>query len=232
MRLAERKAINNPPLSIYFNNGEVDNLVTLFSSNMKKDRLVFVPNWKAKRKHWNDFAAELSQDYQLEYFESREKTSARIRGDQMDFTVEQMGLDLANYLNKFSSPYHLVGTSIGACSIIKAWDQIKQKPKSLTLICPVVKLKLPIYFRLFPYIPEKFLIAFTPLIYKALAKTKKMKGVSRSLYHAFQEKDFREFQIMRASVRDILKMRIKLEEIRRIKVSSLIIYAEKDRIHS
>ena len=218
--------------SYYFNNGDVENQVTIFQQTPDQERLVFVPNWKAKKKHWIKFISALNNHYKVEYFESREKMSTVYKGEAMEFTIEQMARDLATFLNQSPEPYHLVGTSIGACSIIKAWDQLKVKPKTLTLICPIINLKMPLYFHLFRYIPENLLSFSAPIVYHLMAGSKRMKHVSNALYKSLKENDVSELKIIRASVQDILKMRMQLEEAERIDCPCMIIHANNDRIHN
>ena len=217
--------------SFHFENGEVANQVTLFQHAQHTQRIVFVPNWKAKQKHWIEFVTTLNQHYNVEYFESREKLNTRYHVERVDMRIEKMASDLANYLNQNKTPYHLVGTSIGSCTIAKAWHMLEHKPQSLTLICPVTRFKLPLYFRLFPLVNERMARLVAPHVFKLLASSRQLKVVSSNLHQSFKEKDLRQLMSMKRSVEDLLKMRVGLHEYEAIQCPRLVIYTRKDRIH-
>ena len=216
----------------YFENGAVANKVTVFEHKDHGERIVFVPNWNAKQKHWIEFVLTLNKHYRVEYFESREKASTQFKDEQFDFSLNQMAQDVANYLNKHNQPYHLIGTSLGCTYILKAWEQIEQKPKSLTLICPVINLKLPLYFKLIPHIPEKMVKWVAPFAYYILKRTNQMKDVARVLNKTFKENDFSGLRLLQSSVKHLLKLKFDQTLLNNIKCPSLVFYAQSDKIHS
>lgn len=228
---SEHRAGREPTVdTYYFDNGSVENQVTVFKKE-NAERLVFVPNWKAKSKHWREFVIRLNQRYSVEYFESREKNNTRYKDGELSFSVEQMGDDLSHYLNQSDGPYHLVAVSIGTCSIFKAWKALKRKPTTLTLICPIIHLRMPFYFHLFRFVPEKWITRAAPTVYFLLSTSKKLKRASSAFRKSLIQNDFTELKVMRASVQEILKMRVRLDEVRTIDTPCLIIYTEDDHIH-
>lgn len=216
---------------VYFNNKCVENRIICFKRKGSGERLVFVPNWHAKEKHWTTFVETLTADYQVEYFESREKINTRIKKDQVGYTVPEMSQDLVRYLNQINGPYHLIGASIGACLIVKGWAAIRNKPKSLVLMCPILDLKMPRYFHLFKFIPERLLKAVRPVIFSFLSSSKQLRAVSKNLYRAFKSPDLTELLIIKASIQDLIKMRMDVAEVQRIKHPSFVVYTLDDGIH-
>jgi len=215
----------------YFNNAAVENRILSIKPKLGGERLVFVPNWRAKEKHWHNFIALLAVHYQVDYFESREKVTTRFKEENMKFTIEKMGEDLANYLNQIEEPYRLIGVSIGANSIIKAWKHLNKLPQSLVLICPILHLKMPFYFRFFKYIPNQTVRFLRPAIFYGLKNSKQLKNVSRGLYKAFKNENLTELLLVKASIQDLLKMRMCLTEVEQITCPSFIIGTKDDRIH-
>ena len=215
----------------YFNNATVENRILSLKPKMGGERLVFVPNWRAKEKHWYNFIAQLAAHYKVDYFESREKVTTRFKEEKLEFTIEKMGEDLANYLNQIQEPYRLIGVSIGANSIIKAWKQLKKPPQSLVLICPILDLKMPFYFRFFKYIPNQTVRFLRPAIFFSLKNSKQLRNVSKGLYKAFKDENLTELLLVKASIQDLLKMRMCISEVKQINCPSFIIGTKNDRIH-
>ncbi len=215
----------------YFDNGAVENRVFSISSAPSAEKIVFVANWRAKKKHWKGFLYQLAQHRELSYFETREKSATRFKERTASFTVEAMGNDVANYLNQIEGPYHLIGVSIGANAIVKAWGAISRRPQSLVLICPILRLKMPAYFRLFRYIPDWMIKIIAPAVHGAMANSRQLRNVSKNLYEIFRNRDIRELKLIKSSAQDLLKMRMALSDFQNIDRPALIVSAIDDDIH-
>lgn len=232
--MTKTNTFNLPSTAFFFGNGAVQNQVIQFQSkNLKpKPPFVFVANWRAKPKHWKEFIAVLTEEAEVHYFESREKKSAKLKTENVDYTVEAMGSDLANYLNQLEGPYHLIGVSINTSSIIKSWVKIKQKPLSVTFICPVINLVLPWYFKLFPFIPESLIKFIRPIVYQFMMISKSTGKLSKNLTKAFKDPNITELKKIKASAEGLLKLHINpTEELGQISSPTMIIYALNDPIH-
>ena len=215
----------------YIDQGKVANRVMHLRHPQNRERVIFVPNWIAKPKHWREFVLTLYPHYSVIYFETREKRHTKYKAEKLAFTVEQMGQDLAAYLNQLKGSYHLVGASVGATSIIKAWKHILTPPQTLTLICPILQLKLPWHTRIFPHVPQGVIRSIGPLFHKLATYSPMLKPVSRSLYQAFQQKDLREMKVLKASIKDLLKMEVGMDEVRQIQCPTLVMRAVEDKMH-
>jgi len=215
----------------FFDNGSVENRILLFQQDPPKEKLVFVPNWRAEERHWLAFVEVLTDHYDLVYFESREKEGTRFKSETIDFTIEQMGRDLAHFLNSLNEPYHLVAASIGTSAFIKSIGYLKIKPKSLTLIYPVLNLNLPLYFHLFPFISENMIKAVAPIIFRLMQKSRQMNRVAKMLQNLFENKDLAALKLLKASVQDLINAKIELSEVQYIDCPCLVVYSENDLIH-
>ena len=215
----------------YFQNRNIANRVICLDHPQPAERIIFVPNWIAKPKHWIEFLKALHTNYTVIYFESREKRHTQYNARSLDFTLEQMGKDLANYLNQLKGSYHLVGASVGASSILKAWKYLDNPPKTLTLMCPLLQLQLPWHARLFPYVPGRIIRGIVPVFHKLTTYSERLKPLSRSLYQVSKEKNVQELQVLQASVKALLRMQIDPQEVQRIQQPSLVMRAIYDPIH-
>lgn len=215
--------------SFYFDNGAVENRVIHHSSQMARERFVFVPNWLAEPGQWKAFIKALTEHYPMDYFESREKPNTHYKAENISFVLEDMAQDLASYLNQIDGPYHLVGTAVGASTIIKAWSLLRHKPQTVVFICPMMSLKMPAYFRLLPFVSEKLILKSFPLIKLLLKRSTRL---PRALRRIFREKDRKALRLIKASVEGLLPMQVSLSEVKRIDRPSLILYTLDDDMHT
>jgi alpha-beta hydrolase superfamily lysophospholipase len=216
----------------YFDNQSVRNRIIHYTQEQPKERLIFVPNWRAEERHWMKFVKVMSERYRITYFESREKSFTDYQSDQLDLTVDSMATDLVNFLNQIDEPYHLVGTSIGASTIIKAWDRIQTSPRSLTLMCPIMTVRMPAYFKLLPLMTENRIKRTIPVLRFLMNNSKKLRSVGKNLKQAFDEENVEEILVMKTSVQHIMNMKLRLSEVKDIDCPSLVFYTKKDRLHS
>jgi len=195
-----------PHRTQYFNNGAINNRVITFPGPPGAPLIVFVANWRAKVKHWRAFIEVLQQKYRVRYFETREKQATRYLTDCPDLSVESMVDDVVSFLNELGEPYHLMGVSVGTSLILQAWDELRQKPESLVLLCPVLKVRMPLYFHVFPFINIKTFTRYAPLMYRLMRISPSLKSVCSTLHRAMTDRDFTEIAVMKASVQHLLRM--------------------------
>jgi|GEM_PF-2429057 len=217
--------------TFFFQNGEVGNRVVRFQKNPEAEEMVFVPNWRAKIEQWTPFIETLSQNHSVEYFESREKSGTQYKADDIAFDIETLAADLANYLNKKTEEYHLIGASLGATTIIKAWKQLKRKPKSLTLICPFLQLKMPTYLQLLPLLGSGIVSKAAPLAYRLLKNTNQLQSLSKVLRKDLENGSTQKLLRLKASVESLIDISLDIKEIEEIRCPSFILYALNDKKH-
>jgi len=217
--------------TIFFNNGEVENRILRFPGPTAAPTLVFVPNWRAKAKHWRPFVEVLRQSYTVLYFETREKTATCYRSVAPDLSVKAMAADLASFINSLDGPYHLAGASVGTSTILRAWPSLRQKPLSLALLCPVLKVKMPVYFRVFPWIRIEAFTRVAPLVYQLMRTSPRLKSVRTTLHRAMTERDFSEIARMKASVEALQAMPDPLSFCGEPTTETLIVRCPEDRLH-
>ena len=217
--------------AVYFDNETVENQVTLFNHVKNGEKLIFVPDWFAKKKQWIEFVLTLNRHFSVQYFESREKGWTRYKTDNPRFTVEEMGKDLANYLNQLDEPYHLVGASIGASSIISAWDQLQRKPQSVTLMCPVIKLRVPFYTKILTYLPSSLFMSLVPLLRQLANRTSRLKPIAETLNKILHKKRYQDLYALKSSLRDLMKMNLQPKAIQRIDRPCLVVQTFNDPLH-
>lgn len=217
--------------TFFFQNGEVGNRIVRFQKNPEAEEMVFVPNWRAKIEQWKPFIETLSQNHSVEYFESREKCGTQYKADDISFDIETLATDLANYLNQKTEDYHLIGASLGATTIIKAWKNLRRKPKSLTLICPFLQLKMPTYLQLLPLLGSGIVSKAAPLAYRLLKNTNQLQSLSQVLRKDLENGSTQKLLRLKASVESLIDISLDINEIKEIDCPSFILYALNDKKH-
>lgn len=219
------------PHSFFAQRGAVGNRILRYKVQENGPHIVFVPNWRGKEKHWRSFIDTLAPHAVIDYFESREKPFTQKPKTRIPYTLEAMGSDLADYLNQLEGPYHLIGASIGASSMIKGWGQLRHKPTSVVLLCPVINLNMPAYFRLFKYITPGMIRVVRPFFLFLMLHSKKLRALTKGIYRAFKSEDPSELLTIKYSGEDLLHMQISQAEIHALDVPTFIGYAPDDGIH-
>ena len=64
--------------------------------------IVFIPGWISTIDGWKDVLVEITKDFTIYYLETREKSSSQIK-DKVEFSVEEIGKDIATLINLFLS---------------------------------------------------------------------------------------------------------------------------------
>lgn len=179
------------------------------------------------------FIEVLQQQYRVLYFETREKEGTQFQTDNPDFSITAMAEDLVHFINLIKTPYSLVGVSVGTSVIMQAWPGLNTKPTSLALLCPVLKVRMPIYFRIFPFIDIEVFTRIAPLVYRLLCISPRLKSVRTTLYQAMTEQDFTEIAVMKASVQQLLQMPCPLQRFNcTMGGNTLVVRSMVDPIHT
>lgn len=217
--------------TFFFQNGEVGNRVVRFQNRPGAEEFVFIPDWRAKIQQWAPFIDSLSENHTVEYFESREKSGTQYKADDISFDIETLADDLANYLNQKEEDYHLVGASLGATTIIKAWKKLQRKPKSLTLICPFLQLKLPSYLQLLPLLGSGIVSKAAPFAFRLLKNTAHFQSLSKLLREDLENGRTQKLLRLKASVEALMSINLDINEMNAIDCPSFILYVLNDNKH-
>ena len=217
--------------TFFFQNGEVGNRVVRFQNRPGAEEFVFIPDWRAEVQQWTPFIDQLSENHTVEYFESREKSGTQYKADDISFDIETLADDLANYLNQKDEDYHLVGASLGATTIIKAWKQLQRKPKTLTLICPFLQLKMPSYLQLLPLLGSRIVNKAAPFAYRLFKNTSHLQSLNKLLREDLENGSTQKLLRLKASVEALININLDISEIETIDCPSFILYALNDNKH-
>jgi pimeloyl-ACP methyl ester carboxylesterase len=90
---------------------------------------------------------ELTKDFPLFFFESREKSSSKLSGEAA-FDIGSMGRDLAGYIESAGfkeGEYLLMGYSLGATVIMDGYRYLARKPRCLILLEPTPAFHYPVW---------------------------------------------------------------------------------------
>jgi pimeloyl-ACP methyl ester carboxylesterase len=96
---------------------------------------------------WQEVLKEMTKDFIVYYLETREKISSQIKG-KVDYSVEEIGNDiiqLIKMLKLHNRKYILVGSSLGATSILNCCKELHVQPLSLILIGPNAEFRIPFW---------------------------------------------------------------------------------------
>ncbi|MEL6161057.1 MAG: alpha/beta hydrolase [Cyanobacteria bacterium J06627_32] len=203
-----------------------------------KRLIVFFPGWLSTEATWRYVLPELSKNFRVEYFESREKPSSlpnRIRCQ----TFQAHGDDAVSFLNSLGdTPYYVVSASIGASVYLSIVDRLEKKPDGQILISPgarspadKVSGPLAILFAVLRRSPSWHLYFLRPIflaIIKHLAAEKDEYQATAAI------QSFATANLVRvtASARQLLKFELDLNAISKVAVPMLIIAARHDSAHN
>jgi len=124
--------------------------------------IIFVAGWVSVVEGWADFIKGASKNHEVFYLETREKRSARINSEKLvpdDFSIYQMALDITNVIKKLpvkESQAMLIGSSLGATSILEAMKSYDLNPLGAFLIGPNSDFKVPVFLKPVAYLPSCF----------------------------------------------------------------------------
>ena len=100
--------------------------------------IFIIPGWISIVEGWKTLLSDFTRDHTVIYMETREKSSSKI-SRYSDLSVEKIGEDISVVIKKkylSESDYILLGSSLGATSIIEGYHLIGSRPKCLIMIGP------------------------------------------------------------------------------------------------
>lgn len=107
--------------------------------------ILFVPGWISMMKGWQEVLLEMTKDFTIYYLETREKITSQITGN-VEFSVEAIGRDILAVIERLGlkeNEFVLLGSSLGATSILDCVKDLTIDPKCLVLIGPNAEFRVP-----------------------------------------------------------------------------------------
>ncbi len=112
--------------------------------------VVFIPGWISLIDGWGEVLREMTRDFTIYYLETREKTTARVRG-KADYSVAVIAGDIHNYIkNQLPSggAYLLFASSLGATAVLDCAAGLDPEPRCLVLVAPNAVFRVPRFWKM------------------------------------------------------------------------------------
>jgi pimeloyl-ACP methyl ester carboxylesterase len=130
-------------------------------------QVVFIPGWISLIHGWQSALLEMSRDFTIHYVETREKISADV-DLKNQFRVEDFAQDIAGIVDYFQLPergYILLGSSLGATTIIDSYRFLPRQPLCLVLICINAIFYIPKFWQnVVWFFPPRLYLGIKPVI--------------------------------------------------------------------
>jgi len=162
-----------PNTKIQVQNVALKNSVSLrvitFSPSVATDNppVVFIPGWISLMPGWQGALLEMTRDFTIHYVETREKISAEVN-PQARFRVADFARDIARIVDYFQLPkrgYILLGSSLGATTIVDSYRFLPQPPLCLVLICINAVFYIPKFWQnVVRFFPPRLYLGIKPVI--------------------------------------------------------------------
>lgn len=107
--------------------------------------IVFVPGWISMIDGWCNVLLEMTKDFTVYYLETREKISSVVKGTD-DYSVEAIGQDIISVIEISglrNKEFVLLGSSLGATSILDCCKDLRIIPSCLVLVGPNAEFRIP-----------------------------------------------------------------------------------------
>jgi pimeloyl-ACP methyl ester carboxylesterase len=221
-----------PFVSSYY--GGIDATVRIVKySNAESTRpaLLFVPGWGSTPWSWRRVIPVLAGEFDVYYFETREKGSAIARlGAPMGLAA--MSQDLIGYLNSEQIDFvGFVGASTGANLILEAWSLVANPPRWIALIAPNATFKIPAAIEATRLIPRSLLKHTKWLavaILRAVSYTKREKTQIQGTVAALSAGDLDK---LRRSAHELRPYKLSLEQLSLPNCPMFVVGATADLVH-
>lgn len=124
--------------------------------------IIFVAGWVSVVQGWADLIREASKTHPVYYIETREKKSAEISKRNLlpeDFSIARMANDISKVCSNLPIKMEksvIVGSSLGATSILESMKNQGLSPKGAFLISPNSEFKAPKALKPVVYLPSVF----------------------------------------------------------------------------
>lgn len=223
---------------ISFNqNKKARNMIRVFGAE-NESQIIFFPGWLSTPRTWRYFLRELSNQFRIEYFESREKPSAKPNVILCQ-TFKAQQEDVIAYLNSLpEKPYSVVAASMGAIVYLSVVDRLHRKPASQVIFSPTVQSPKPkknrlliVLYKLLQNSPSWAFYLLRPLLLGFIHKVaeKNNSHQVKSILTAISEANLVRAA---ASIRQLPNFKIEPVALTKIDVPTLVIAAESDSVHS
>lgn len=196
--------------------------------------IVFIPGWGSLINSWQEALKELTKYFDVIYIETREKRSAQYSGYK-EIDISLIGNDISKALtfnNLKSNDYIIIGSSLGATSIIDAIAQKKIYPALSVLISPNAEFNIPAYWVLLIKVSHPVLYFLLKPLVKCYMKLKYLdiKSDPSQYYKYAYALDQANPYRLRRSVLSFYKYKV-WDKIDLVKGKVLIIFGSKDIMH-
>ena len=108
------------------------------AADYKNPVIFIIPSWISMVEGWKTLLSDFTRDHTVIYMETREKSSSKI-SNYSNLGVEKIGEDIAMVIQKkklSETEYILLGSSLGATSIMEGYHLFDSRPKYLIMIGP------------------------------------------------------------------------------------------------
>lgn len=196
--------------------------------------ILFVAGWMSFPDSWRMVLEALRESHEIHYLESREKNSSRVPHDAR-FRIQELVDDyraVARELAAQTGSFDVVASSVGAATVIRGFGA-GVRPRRIALVSPVLRPEVP------SVLPVLLRCARGPLypLVRCLASWWYGLFVYRVSRDEFQRSRFRavlgdaEPWKMLRGAGDIFGLQIRMEEVGRVDVPTLVVAASRDPQH-
>ncbi|MEM1168200.1 MAG: alpha/beta hydrolase [Cyanobacteria bacterium P01_H01_bin.35] len=200
--------------------------------NQNNSAIIFVSGWASTYYTWRYVIPELSELFRVFYFESREKATAKV-DNNASFYMSDMKDDLVSFINcNFSDkPFVLIGSSLGATTILESWHSFENKPEKIVLITPNIKMPFPSILSIAFFIPDLIVEVLRPIIF-AYVNARKQKLDKKQVAGMNEVINRGNLPRIKSSIKDLWNYNFNLKLLTTINTPCLLITASEDRVHS
>ena len=199
-----------------------------------RPQVVLVGGWITIMPAWGDVLREMTKDFTVYYVETREKQSSLIKG-RVEYSAEAFGRDIVALTDKLDikeDDYILMGSSLGATSVLDGCRFIRKKPLCLALIGPNAEFRVPRFGKVIVacFFPPMWFV-LKPIV-KWYLKTFRLdfKHDPRQYYKYARNIDSADPWKLKKAIMKLWKYQV-WDLLGSIDIPTLIIGASKDKLH-
>jgi pimeloyl-ACP methyl ester carboxylesterase len=194
--------------------------------------IVFVAGWGSTPFTWRFFIPELSRDFEVHYFETREKLEHRdsksILSDGLH--AKAMAEDILDYLDSLNET-HVILSSSSAIYFSKICHKLKKTPRSVSYLSPLLYFPDPKLTRLGPILIAVSKLPMAASALKRMASFIWRNAESERLQGIYKIIDNGSLQTLYNSARQLRNEYADLANLSILQAPSLIVSAAEDSLH-
>ena len=210
--------------------------VTTFTPPEPRNRpaVLFVSGWISVITSWQHALQDMTKDFTIHYVETREKTSAQVKGN-VDYGVESIGRDLVALVKHFRlepGNYILFGSSLGATAMLDCYRFLDVKPLCLVLVGVNAEFRAPrAALALVRLYPPAIYLAIKPLIkwYLKTFRVSREGGAAQAAKYA-QNLDLAEPYRLKKAMLALANYQV-WDRLPEITAPALVVGASEDLLH-